>query len=402
MKAAPSMPRSRRFPLPARRRWRTAARAALLTAFAAGAGAWGFAAQSCCERKACENIRFLNAQIAMNYAMCCQKPAQERGQCLSQTQEKVNTTLGLILTAKQACDNNDDALVRDTIKQIRDIWLPKIIKTATGQVVNQMVALGSQDYLVIDATLPRVPDSCTPVTVSIVGNDIVNAEATGRASENSRALSPLAAGPEIALVVPANAVATYNACTYAVPANTTFNMRFGDVWNGLSLSGAIAIARTSTAFPTAGVGAVGLPTDVSLTASVMGQTLTLELDKTCPYNALRTDGVGNGTLCVALNVDSNSPALVGLIQVGSTIYFEFPVRVAKDWSSIRIHADASVPGHLLTPTDPDALAGADNPPASVIAEDPCTDNDGNGIRDGADEAINAINSQLNCQSNAQH
>src|SRR5690606_23874324 len=112
MKAAPSMPRSRRFPLPARRRWRTAARAALLTAFAAGAGAWGFAAQSCCERKACENIRFLNAQIAMNYAMCCQKPAQERGQCLSQTQEKVNTTLGLILTAKQACDNNDDALVR--------------------------------------------------------------------------------------------------------------------------------------------------------------------------------------------------------------------------------------------------------------------------------------------------
>lgn len=407
MTEAPSMPHFRRFtssvPHRTRGRWRTAIRAVLLVAVAVGAGAWGCTARSCCERRACQDIRFLKAQIGMNYAMCCQGPAEERSKCLSDLQDKANATLSLILTAKQACDNNNNALLRETIQRIRDLWLPKVIKTATGQVVNQMVAFGSQDYLVLDTTLPRLPDSCTPVTVSIVGGAVVNAEATGRAAEDNRALSPEAVDPEVALVVPSNATTTYNACTYAVPANTTFNMRFGGaVLNGLSLSGTIAVAQTAAAFPAVGVGPVGLPTDVSLTASFLGQKITLDLDKTCPYNVLRVDASGNGALCVALTVDSDSPDLVGFVQIGSTIYFELPVQVAGDWSAIRIHADASIPGHLLTPTDPVALAAADGPSSAVIAEDPCADANENGIRDGADEVIHNIDSHLNCQATVQH
>ena len=351
-------------PPPVCPRGRTSAHAALLAACIATAGASAHAGPSRCERRACENIRFLNAQIAMSYEACCRAPADERTARLSEIQDKAHATLSLALIAKQACDEKDGALAREAARRIRDLWLPTVVRSADGKVVNQMIALGSRDYIVIDATLPRLPDSCTPI---------------------------------------ADAVATDNACTYTVPANTTFNMRFGDIArNSLSLSGSIAVAQTAAAFPSTGVGPVGLPTDDPLTARFLGQTITLDLDRTCPYNVLRVDANGNGALCVALTVDSNSPALVGFIQIGSTIYFELPVQVAKDWSAIRIHADASVPGHLLTPTDPVALAGADNPSSAVNAEDPWADTNENGLPDGADEVIYAINSRLNCRSTAQH
>ncbi len=367
--------------------------------FVAVTGGWGMVAESCCERHACEQIRFLNGQIAGGYAACCQAPAAQQDACFTELNAKVSATQTLILSAKIACDNNDDAAIRDIIKQIRELWLPKIIKTAAGLIQNQMVAFGDRDWIVIDTTLPRNID-CKPVTVSVVNNKIVNPESTGKATEEARSATPGAGGLESVTVLPSNAAQTFTACEYSLVPNTTLDLRFGNEWNNISLSGSISIAQTAQ-FPAAGSADIGLPTEVSLTATKLGQKLSLELDKTSPFNTLRVDAAGIGTLGVALTLSSDSSALIGLVQVGSTIYFELPVVMSADWSALRIVADAITPGSTITPTVPVILIGSDSPPRPGIAQDRCADNDENGLRDGADEVIYAINSQLNCQTAAQ-
>ncbi len=363
--------------------------------------AWSMIAQSCCERHACENMRFLNGQIGLNYAICCHRsnPAH-RDSCLNEVRQKVNDTLGLIQAAKTACDNNDDALIRDLLNKIRDKWLPKIGLSATGRVENQMVALGQHDWLDLSTTLTRpAQDGCKPVTLAIVSSDVINPEATGQAAENVATASQSSGA--VAAVVTSNAAESYTACTFNLPDGTTFALRFGDVWNGLSLSGSLAIAQTAT-FPATGQANVGVPTAVNFTASYLGDKAALELDKTCPYNALRVDSSGNGTLGVALKLSSSSPSLAGFPQVGATIYFSLPVHMSADWTSLAIATDRNAPGETYTPTNHDVLIAADTPPHPGIATDPCADNDGNGIRDGADEAIYALNSPLGCGTVAQH
>ena len=372
-------------------------RLAVLSVVVAGAGAWTMTVRSCCETHACENMRFLYGQIAGGYETCCQKTLAQQDACFDELDDKISATQTLILTAKMECDTNNDAAVRDIIKQIRELWMPKIIKSAAGAVQNQMVALGTHDYIALDTTLLRTNLDCKPVTVTIIGGTVVNAEATGKAAEDSPRTGD---GTSPAVVVPSDAAQPYSTCTYTVPADSSFDIRFADVRNGISLSGTISIAQTASQVPDTGSADLGLPTAVSLEALYLGQKLTLELDKTCPYNTLRLDANGVGTLGVALTLKSDSHHLIGLVQIGSTIYFNLPVQMSQNWSSLRIHSLATTPGSTITPTVPAILAGADVPPHAGIAMERCTDNDGNGIRDGADALINAIESQHHCLEGA--
>lgn len=365
---------------------------------------WSTLASSCCERHACEDLRFLSGMIAADYAKCCQKPtATEQTACLDETWSKVNATEVLILSAKIACDNNDDAAIRDLVKQIREIWVPKILKSASGRVENQMIALGQHDWLNLKATLARpAQDGCKPVTLALVSTEVLNPEAVGKAADAVSLAMPTGA-PVPAAVITANTGPSYTACTFDLPPATSFAMKFGDVWSGIGLSGSMAIAQTAT-FPVAGAGqaTVGVPTALSFSLSYLGEKANLDLDKTCPYNTLSVDANGNGTLGVALTLTSGSHSLAGLIQVGGTIYFSLPVHMSADWAKLEIRTDKTAPGETYTPTNHDVLVGADTPPHPGVTNTPCADADGNGIRDGADEAIFALTSPMGCQAVAQH
>lgn len=389
-------------PVPMRRGRGLWTRAAGLLSILTVAGGWTISAQSCCQDRACEQMRFLYGQIAAGYEKCCTSPADKQEACFTDLFKKIDETQSLVLIAKIACDNNEDALVRDTIKEIRDKWLPKIIKPISGIVQNEMIALGRNDYLTIDVSMTRGPNS-KPVTVSIVDGTAVNPEAAGGASEGGRSAVPGAAGAESFAVLPANATQSFTSCNYTVPPGSTLNLRFGKPYNGLAFSGSLSIAKLSE-FPRMGSADVGLPTAVSLKASALGHKLALDLDKTSPYNTLRLDSTGKGTLGVALTLSSDSSALIGLVQVGSTIYFQLPVEVSADWTTLRLRVDSTTPGDAITPTVAVVLAGSDNQtlPPALTNDRGCTDSNENRIKDGAERFIYAIRSQLGCGSTSNH
>lgn len=364
--------------------------------------AWSMVASSCCMRHACENMRFLDAQIARGYAQCCQRPESVRELCFDELENQVDRTFQLIIQAKIACDNGDDDLLRETIKRMRELWLPKIVKSETTGAMNEMIALAHADWIELDATLPRVTGSCKAVTMAIVNDKPVNAEATGKATE---AAGPGMAGTgvNVAVVVTAESAQAYQSCSYTVPDGTTFGMRFGTELAGIELGGSVSVAQTMSEFPATGSGQVGIPTAMELKASYLGASLRLELDKSSPFNTLEVDSNGDGRLGVALTLSSDSSSLIGIVQIGSTIYFNLPVHVEQGWGTMRIRAARTTPGDTITPTDPVALLGADTPPHAVaIPTDRCGDADGNGIRDGADEQIWAMSRFTECESGAQH
>lgn len=363
--------------------------------------AWSMLVQSCCMSHACENMRFLNAQIAAGYARCCQKPPEVQETCFDELDTKLDETFALILQAKIACDSSDTDLLRETIKKMRDLWLPKIAKSETTGAMNEMTAFGHADWVNLDVTLPRNPGSCKSVTVAVVDSKAVNAEATGKATESAGS-GMAGTGTDVALVVTAESPQAYTSCEFTIPDQTTFSMRFGTELTGLGLAGSVSIAQTSESFPASGSAAVGLPTDMSLKANYLGNVLRLELDKTSPFNTLEVDANGDGRLGVALTLSSDSINLIGFVQVGSTIYFNFPVHVDAGFGSLRIHSTPATPGDTITPTDPIILLGADTTPHPGIANDRCADADGNGIRDGADEVIWAQSSLSGCETAVQH
>lgn len=328
--------------------------------------------------------------------MCCQMSGTAQDACFTDLNEKVQETQTLILTAKIACDNSDDELLKDTINRIRDIWLPKP-KPVGGVVLNEMIALGRTDWLNLDVTLSRSNSPCVPVTVALIGDQVVNAEATGAASDET--IEAAVTGEVAATVVSATGNQAYQACSFVIPSGTTLDMRFGEEFSNLAMSGSIAVAQTSPVFPSSGVATVGLPTNVHFTITKWGETLKLDLDKTFAHNKLEVDVNGNGTLGVALKLTSNSKYLSGLVQVGSTIYFTFPVQVAADWTSIRILANPMIPGNQITPASDVMLEGADGSFGLLsVPTGRCADNDANGVRDGADEVINAIKTTLGCEA----
>lgn len=362
-------------------------------------GGFSLQAQSCCESNMCSNVRFLQSQIARSHTHCCNEPPAEQQACFVSHEEKITQTEQLILSAKIACDNGDDELARDIIKQLRDLWLPKPKATESGAVLNEMIALGKRDWVNLDMTMARSPAPCQPVTVGIVDGQVVNAEATGAATEETP--EAVANGAGLATVVPSTGPQPMLACEYQVPAGTSMGIRFGEEFPNLGVVGSISIVKLATAFPEGVVAKVGLPTNVHFQVSALwGASLALDLDKSSAYNKLEVDSTGNGTLGVALKLSSSNRYLSGLVQVGSTIYFTFPITVAADWSTIRIHADPTMPGNTITPTFPEILAVDDIHGALPAGGDRCADENGNGIPDGADEEIAAMNTVLGC--NSQH
>jgi hypothetical protein len=360
-------------------------------------GGFVLRAKSCCEKKACSQIQLLANRIAQGSESCCNKPASEQSACFNELDTKVQNSHDAILAAQIACDNSDDELLRDAIKRLQDIWLPKP-KPVGGIVLNEMIALGRKDWLHLDMALARSDAACVPVTVAIVGEQVVNAEATGSASEGT--VEAVVTGEVPATIVSASGNQAFQACEYVIPSGTTLDMRFGEELSGLAMSGSIAVARTTTGFPSSGMATVALPTNISFSISKWGQTLRMDLDKTFAYNKLEVDANGNGTLGVALKISSNSSNLIGFVQIGSTIYFTFPVQVAADWSTIRLHADPTIPGNHITPMSDlmlEVLEGEYG--LASLPTDRCADEDGNGIRDSADEQINAMNKILGCKAN---
>lgn len=364
-----------------------------LALFIAAVG-WSTAAESCCERQMCQNLRALKPHIAWGFEDCCQRPTNElRYSCLQELSTRVNEAHGHILAAKIACDEGDNDLMREHLRRVRDLLLPKIIKNANGQIYNTMVALGRNDWMALDTTLTLAPqDPCKSVTMTVASQGVVNAEATGKAVEEE------GASASVAVVVPAASAQSYTTCTYVVPPGTTFDLRFGDEYHGVTIAGAIDLARTNPAIPESGSVVAAIPTDVQLTLSKYGRKARLTLDKTSPYNAMRIDAQGNGVLGVALNLESDSSDLVGLVYVGATIYFEFPVEVNSAWTSVRLNVPRTRPGNELTPAEELTLIAADGPlsPPPPIDSDICGDVNGNGIRDGADRQSYAIDYYLNC------
>lgn len=360
-------------------------------------GGFTLQAESCCEKDLCSNTRFLQSMIARSYSKCCNMPADQQDACLITQESKTIETEQLILAAKIACDNGDDELARDIIRQLRDLWAPKPKATENGAVLNEMIALGKRDWVNLDMTMARSPAPCQPVTVGIVDGQVVNAEATGAATEETP--EAVTSGAGLATVVPSTGPQPMLSCEYQVPAGTSMGIRFGEEFPNLGMVGSISIVKLATAFPESGVAKVGLPTNVHFQVSALwGASLAFDLDRASPYNKLEVDSSGNGTLGVALKLTSTNRYLTGLVQVGSTIYFTFPVSVATDWSTIRIHADPTMPGNTITPTFPEILAVDDIHGTRPAGGDRCADEDGNGIPDGADQEIAAMNTVLGCDS----
>jgi len=96
-------------------------------------------------------------------------------------------------------------------------------------------------------------------------------------------------------------------------------------------------------------------------------------------------------------MESPSHSLASSVYSGGTFYFTLPVELAANAASLRIRCPRSTPGSQYTPCDPMLLVAAEGLRPTLPLQTPnsvCDDSDGNGIRDGADEVIKAMNIPL--------
>lgn len=315
---------------------------------------------SCCERNTCENLRVVETAIASGYAACCKKDGDARVECLSAVGEDVQSLLGLILAAQIACQNEEDAVARDIIRDLKDT-----LKTLTGRpaiqviskvgerVENSVVLFGRNDWMSLSATL--LPE-------------------TGEASPD-----------------------TIESCEFHFASATPLRIRFGQDIAG-TIDGTVSLARLEASGETQ----KGRPTGVDVRVRMLGQTVTLTLDKSSPFNSLETNQQGVGALSLALTVDSESSGLASSVYMGETYYFCIPVTVAADFSSVRFELTSAMAGNLYTPSSEASLNAADESSSVAIGGDPCADLDSNGIRDGADEVIRAIEQASGYGAPSQH
>ena len=169
--------------------------------------------------------------------------------CMQGISNKTDATMGMLLGAKIACDAGDDAAARDLAKAIRDLWLPKIIRQlspagAQAAVWNTWPVFRNTDWVDLDVTLPMTADGCSTMAVVIVGNQVVTPDATGGAAEEEAAQSPGGTPGEetVAVVIPSGSPSAALACTYRVPSESQFSVRFGDPRESMDLSGTIKVA----------------------------------------------------------------------------------------------------------------------------------------------------------------
>lgn len=374
-----------------------------IVAIAVVLGGWSSLAQSCCERNMCNNMRVVKTAVAAGYATCCQREGDARATCLNNLGTNTQTLLGQVLAAQVACQNGDDALLRDIIRDMKDTIKRLLEKNAFQaiaqngtRVENSIVGFGRRDWIELSATLSLpAGQSCKTQTVALVGDKVVNPEATGKVSELE---AENGQGASLALVIPADAANALVSCQYQFPNNTPVSVRFGEEFSG-TINGTISLAALSTTNGTY----LALPTGAELKVGASGQSITLTLDKTSPYNKLEADANGTGFIGMALTVDSKSSSLAGCIYMGETFYFRLPVQVAPQWSSVSIHLTRTMQGHQYTPVADLVLTAAEGVSTLIsLPTDPCVDTDGNGIRDGADEVNKAIDQTSECAGTATH
>ena len=198
-------------------------------------------------------------------------------------------------------------------------------------------------------------------------------------------------GQPIGVILGPDASQALTSCTYSINGSVPLEAKFGEELAG-TLSGSVSLAVLDVG----GQAMAALPTDANLSATFQGQTVKFTLEKSSPFNSLRANVQGEGTLGLVMKVDSKSPMLAASMYMGQTMYFEVPVTVAPDWQSFTVAVASTRSGRLLTPVDDDVLLAADGRFEPRVTNTPCADDNNNGIRDGAEEQINAIDSQLDC------
>jgi hypothetical protein len=349
-------------------------------------------ASSCCEKDFCSNLRTLEGYINKGYEECCNKSNETQEACFDKFNDKTDESYELLIAAKVACETGDDSLARDLMNRLRDIWLPLPKPRAGGRAENTILALGRRDWIELSATLTRAA-AATPVSLAFVEGVYVNSQAAGPAAEASVAAG--VTGEASPTVVAATADHAFQSSIYTLPGSTRMNLRFGDEFTYISLTGSVSIAPTAP-FPGQGTAQIGVPTSMQLRAFYLGQDVHLRMDPASPFNSVIVDEQGKGLLCVVLTLSSNSSYFAGNIYNGASLYFEFPLTVAQDWSTVTIVADRTIPGSEMTPTE-EILLGADldfNLPS--LPTDRCADEDGNKIRDGAEAVNNAMRVGAGC------
>ena len=343
----------------------------------------------------CSNLRTLRGAFAQKYEQCCLEPPERREACFDAL--RTDDAYALILQAKLASENGDVDLAKDSMKRLRDILHPGQ-RLEAGRTLNDLVAFGHADWLELDVTLTRNPADCHAVEnrgaaglgeQGVSGGPVSNTRGTGS--------SGAAHGDHGA--DDTSASARLMSCSFDIPDGATVSMRFGEEVSGIALAGWVSIARTQQRLPTEGSAVVAIPTEANFDLAKSGQRLSMHLDSTSPHNHVTLDSAGRGTLCVALTIASDSPWLAGLVQVGSTLYFSFPIEVSADWSTIRVRCDRTTPADEITPTVAVALQGADSPGTLTrVSDDRCSDGDGDGLRDGAEELSHAMASGFGCKT----
>ncbi len=357
-------------------------------------GGWTALARSCCEEHTCANLRMAKVMIATGYAQCCQQEGQERSACLSALSGKTATLHSLILQAQIACQQGDVEWARDLVRQIKELLkgigevvAVQSIQQVDGVPENTIPLLGEGDWISLSATLPRRAGAPgRSQATATVGGARVLAEAAGGTAE----LQGDAAAA--ATIVPSGGDGALVAYDHDFPTDSTITIRTsGQSFQG-TINGAITLAPLEAV-----AGALrAVPTDVSWRVRSGPATVTLTLDRTSPFNLLKADANGQGTLEVVLLVDSKSAALAPSLYMGERYYFRFPVQVGAGLSNIQFSLTSEMPGSGYAPASAMALNAADGNSTAPIGGDVCADVDGNHIRDGADEVIRVINLTSGC------
>lgn len=303
------------------------------------------------------NDRYVVSQMPAVYAAIAQQDEENRSKLsLEHATRWSKSNLAQIASRMAYCFGLTDEQ-REMMVILRQLNPDTIERGEDGRVYNTGAVLGRNDWVSLDATL-----SCRKTAVMH--------ESTPRVQrgENQAATTPRVVS------------------TYRVPANTTFDARFGHVYNTLTLSGTIDLARGDLG-DSAGK-AAATPVDAALAVRKHGNTLHLTLDKASPFNALRLDARGRGVMGMALKVDSDAAIFAGVVYVGSTIYVEIPVEVNASWTRLRLASPITRPGNELTPSREATLLAADGPfHDKEKNDDPWADANANGIVDGADALL---------------
>ena len=218
---------------------------------------------------------------------------------------------------------------RDGVRQAESRTSPasglNTIAMVDGRVVNRMPVFGRRDWISLGCTLFRVSER------------------------------PYEARDED----PSRSTATSDAAEQVVhefrfSPDTQLRVRFRSEATG-SINGTIGLVRLKT-----GDGSLrALPTAVDFVVRMNGQTVTLALDRSSPFNSLEATEGGSGFLSLALAVDSKSDGLAGSLHLGETYFFRLPVMVDPEFRTLRFRLEPSMPAHLYTPVSEITLDAAD-------------------------------------------